>query len=68
MINNAHAESAAMSSRSADGKTLSPNERGEYSDSKSRHSPATSDGGDSAFDDDLDARARGQRLKRGGSY
>lgn len=68
MINNAHAESAAMSSRSSDGKVIPSTERGDYDDSKSRRSPATSDGGDSAYDDDMEARRRGQHTQRGGSY
>lgn len=68
MINNARAESDAMSSRSTDGKVLSSTERGEYDEGKSRRSPTTSDGGDSAFDDDLEVRRRAQHLKRGGSY
>lgn len=69
MINNARAESDAMSSgRGVDGKGQAPTERGDYDESKSRHSPTTSDGGDSAFDDDIDARRRAQHFQRGGSY
>ncbi|CAN8096522.1 unnamed protein product [Discula destructiva] len=66
MINNAHAERDAMSSR--DGKVPSSTERGDYDDVKNRHSPTTSDGGDSTFDDELDPRRRPQHYKRGGSY
>lgn len=68
MINNAHAESAAMSSRGSDGKVIPSTERGDYDDNKSRRSPATSDGGDSAYDDDMEARRRAQHMQRGGSY
>lgn len=69
MISNARAESDAMSSgRSADGKAQAPAERGDYDEGKNRRSPATSDGGDSTFEDDLDARRRPQHFKRGGSY
>lgn len=69
MISNARAESDAMSSgRGTDAKGQSSNERGDYDESKNRHSPTTSDGGDSTFDDDLDARRRAQHFQRGGSY
>lgn len=69
MINNAHAERDAMStSRGSDGKVLPSTERGDYEDGKNRRSPTTSDGGDSAYDDELDPRRRSQHLKRGGSY
>lgn len=68
MINNAHAERDAMSSRGTDGKVLPSTERGDYEDVKNRRSPATSDGGDSTFDDELDPRRRPHSLKRGGSY
>ncbi|KAL1866223.1 homeodomain superfamily [Diaporthe australafricana] len=70
MINNARAESDAMSSgRSQDGKVLPSTERGDYDvDGKHRNSPTISDGGDSAYDDDLDARRQPSHLKRGGSY
>ncbi|KAF3770237.1 Homeodomain-like protein [Cryphonectria parasitica EP155] len=68
MLNNARAESDAMTSRTTDGKLLTSTERGDYDDSKPRQSPTTSDGGDSPFDDDMEARRRSQHLKRGGSY
>lgn len=69
MINNARAESDAMSSgRSQDGKVLPSTERDYDVDGKNRHSPTISDGGDSAYDDDLDARRRPAQLNRGGSY
>lgn len=69
MINNARAESDAMSSgRSQDGKVLPSTERDYDADGKNRHSPTISDGGDSAFDDDLDARRRPAQINRGGSY
>ncbi|KAK7727649.1 homeodomain superfamily [Cytospora paraplurivora] len=69
MINNARAESDAMSSgRSQDGKVLPSTERDYEADGKDRHSPTISDGGDSTYDDDLDARRRSAQLKRGGSY
>lgn len=68
-MNNARVESDAISSgRVADGKNQAPTERGDYDESKSRHSPTTSDGGDSAFNDELDARRREQHFQRGGSY
>lgn len=66
MISNAHAESAAMSSRSSEGKVIPSTERGDYDDGKNRHSPTTSDGGESAYDDDMGRRAH--HIKRGGSY
>lgn len=67
MINNARAESDAMSSgRSTDGKGLPHSERGEYEmDGKSRNSPTISDGGDSAFDDDVESRRRSANIQRG---
>lgn len=69
MISNARAESDAMSSgRGADGKGQTSAEHCDYEESKNRHSPTTSDGGDSAYDDDLDARRRAQHFQRGGSY
>lgn len=66
MINNAQVESAAMSSRSSEGKVIPSTERGDYDDGKNRHSPTTSDGGDSTYDDDMARRA--QHMKRGGSF
>jgi hypothetical protein len=59
MINNARAESDAMSSaRSVDGKVLSSTERNGYELSSKRDSVPLSDGEGSAFDDDLEGMKR----------
>lgn len=62
MINNARAESDAMSGRGADGKALPTTERLDY-DMEGKGATPLSDGGDSAFDEDLERRR--SSLKRG---
>lgn len=66
MINNARAESDAMSARGVDGKVLSSTERNDYDLSSKRGSPL-SDGEASPFDDDIEAIKRRQAasLNRG---
>ncbi len=59
MINNARAESGAMSTaRSVDSNVLSSTERGEYDMDGKRDSIPLSDGEGSAFDDDLESFKR----------
>lgn len=62
MINNARAESDAMSGRGADGKALPTTERLDY-DMEGKGATPLSDGGDSAFDEDVEQRR--SSMKRG---
>lgn len=62
MINNARAESDAMSGRGADGKPIPSTERLDY-DLEGKGATPLSDGGDSAFDEDLERRR--SSMKRG---
>lgn len=68
MINNARAESDAMSGRSSDGKVLPSTERNEYDHDAKRDSVPLSDGEASNYDDvDMDGmhRRTSSHLKRG---
>lgn len=68
MINNARAESDAMSGRSGDGKVLPSTERNEYDHDAKRDSVPLSDGEASNYDDvDMDGmhRRTSSHLKRG---
>jgi len=59
MINNARAESDAMSGgRNGDGKVLRSTERGDYDTAGKRDSAPLSDGEGSAYDDDLETLKR----------
>jgi hypothetical protein len=65
MINNARAESDAITARTGEGKVLPTTERIDYADKGS--SVPLSDGEGSAFDEDMDALKlrRGAHVKRG---
>lgn len=60
MLNNARAESDAMSSagRNADGKLLTSTERGEYDMGLGKRDSPMSDGDGSAYEDDLESLKR----------